>query len=647
MANSKEASVKRSRQLKFALLSPLVCAALLASGLAFADSKSSVIEAFSRVSEIRNVVISPSGQRVAYQRMENDNNLILVLDVASGELVFSMGVDDSDINSIRFVGDTTVMIVFDQRYHRADFGLSYRRRIRFLDLETGDIDNFGGWTPDGWDMNRSSTRGTVVGITEDFANLFVTMWEGNANLYSLFEYSIDHGARNVALARGTSDTIDWFVDDTGTPVARVDFDEEEDLFTVYAYRNSEPEVLFQEQTENPQMRVRALTPEQDGLIYMTRLPGADELTLHTLSLADGSRSAPIFSFSLGGALVDSGRRGVAFWKAGTLVDEYEFPDTGVERFFRAIQASMPGEPIELVNFTDDFDHVVVRLTRKWGQAFYLLFSKGAQEPVLIAKEETGAPNDDVRFDHNYGFVASDGRVVRARLTYNGDFNEQKRKPLVVLSQAPTWLEQYFAAQGYVVIRPRLRDVHVRGTFIPQGATQSAGRMHSDINDAVRHLVDKGIADPARVCVIGFRRGAYLAALAASESPDTYRCIASVNGFLDLERPARRTREGVKEDSYRVRLFEAQFAVDASNKDSLHERSPINHVGDDFPTTLLVYFKKSDKLLESDAKAFSRTLKTRNREHDIKAINTDDLTFEESKTRRQVLKALSDFVEEQL
>ncbi len=36
-----------------------------------------------------------------------------------------------------------------------------------------------------------------------------------------------------------------------------------------------------------------------------------------------------------------------------------------------------------------------------------------------------------------------------------------------------------------------------------------------------------------------------------------------------------------------------------------------------------------------------------REHDIKAINTDDLTFEESKTRRQVLKALADFVEEQL
>ena len=620
---------------------------LLVSNGVFADSKPETIDAFSRVSEVRNVAISPTGARVAYQRIEKDNNLILVLDVVTGKPVTSLGIDDSDIDSIRFIGDATLMIVFDQRYRDTDFGRSYRRRIRFLDLESGDIDNFGGWTPGGWDMNRSSTRGTVVGISEDFARLSVTMWEGNANLYSLFDYSIDHGASNLAHARGTSDTLDWFVDDAGNPLARVDFDEDDDLFTIFTYRDGEPEILFQEQVTNPQMRVVALTPQRDGLVYTARLPGSDEMTAHVLSLADGSRSAPVFSFGNGGILVDSGRRAIAFRRTMSVTDEYEFlsPDPG--RFFKAIQDSMPGERIQLVSYTNDFEHVVVRLSRKWGDSYYLLFSKSQQKPVLIAKETTGAPNDDVQFDYNYEITARDGRIVRARLTYRGEPGEQKKKPLIVLSGAPTWVEQYFAARGYVIAQPYPRDLHMRRSFIPEDTTLTAGQLHTDINDTVKNLVDKGIADPDNVCVLGFFRGAYAAALAATESPGRYRCFASFNGYFDLERLAGRVRERSKDDSYRVRFFEAQYGVDASDKDSLRTKSPLNHDGDNFPPTLLMYFKKSDKVLEGQAKELGRKLESDNREHRIKSFNTDDLSFNEQKTRRQVLTELSDFVEKRL
>lgn len=634
--------MKRSRLSMLALLAPIVASACLATHSAFADSNSAAVEAFSRVSEISNVAISPSGQRVAYQRRGDDEDLILVLDVASGELVFSMGIQDSAIGAIRFIGERSLMFVYHWRHHYADFGRGHTRRIKFLDLDNGDLDDLEAWSSSGWEMNPKTSSGTVVGISDDYTHFLMPRWEGrNARFYSLFEYSMEHGAGNLALARGTSDTIDWFVGSGGKPLARVDFDEDDDLYTVFAYRDGEPEVLFQETAANPQMRVLALTAEQDGLMYMARLPGADDLTLHVLNLADGSRSEPIASFGSGGVFTNSDRRAVAIWKAASLVDEYEFPDSDVERFFRKIQASLPGEPVELVSFTDDFNHVVVRLSRQWGKAYYLLFSQDAQKPVLIAKEETGTPNDSVRFDYNYEFVASDGHVVRARLTRNGDMDRQR--PLIVVAEAPIWLEQYFAAHGFVVVQPVSRDLQVGRAFIPEGAVESAAQLHTDLNDVARHLVDKGIADPARVCVIGFLRGAFLATLAASQSPETYRCVASVNGYFDLERPARRIREGVKDDSYRVRLFEARFAVDASDKDSLIARSPINHVGEDFAPTLLVYFKKSDKLLESEAKAFSRTLKARGAEHKVKAINTDDLTLNDGKTRRQVLTAVSDFV----
>ena len=619
---------------------------LLVTNVATANQDAAAIEAFSRISEIRHVAISPSGQRIAYQRIENDSNLILVFDVATGELVFNMGVDDSDISSIRFVGETTLMFVYDRRHHFADTGQRRARMIRFLNLVSGDIDYLD-LRRQRTDVPLNRTRGDVVGISEDYNSLYITMREGRAEFNSLFEYSIEHGANNRPLARGSSDTIDWFLGDNGRPVARIDFDEDDDLYTIFVYRNDEPEVLFQERVASPQMRVVALTPERDGLVYTTQLPGSQEMTLHVLSLEDASRSAPIFKFGSGGLLVDSGRRAIALQKVASEADEYEALSQKVESRFQSIRDSIPGTKVRLKSFTDDFDSVVVRLYRNWGEAHYLLFPSNAAKPTLIAKEETGAPTGDIRTDYNYKIIASDGQPVRTRLTRKADIAAKGRAPLVVLSEAPVWLEQYFASRGYVVVQPVPRHNQYRRWFIPESAATMAGRMHTDLNDTVAHLVDKGMVDPERVCVVGVFMGGYAAALAASASPGTYRCVATVNGFFKLDRMARRVREGVKDDSARVRLFEARYGVDASDKDSLKAASPISHVDSDSAPLLLVYFKKADKLIGDQAKEYGQALKRIDREYRIEGLNTDDVFFDHSETRRQVLTALSDFVDEHL
>ena len=58
-------------------------------------------------------------------------------------------------------------------------------------------------------------------------------------------------------------------------------------------------------------------------------------------------------------------------------------------------------------------------------------------------------------------------------------------------------------------------------------------MQDDLASGAAWLVDEGIADPERICIAGRTYGGYAAAMAAVETPDTYRCAISINGMLDL------------------------------------------------------------------------------------------------------------------
>jgi dipeptidyl aminopeptidase/acylaminoacyl peptidase len=58
-------------------------------------------------------------------------------------------------------------------------------------------------------------------------------------------------------------------------------------------------------------------------------------------------------------------------------------------------------------------------------------------------------------------------------------------------------------------------------------------MQDDLTDGVRHLIDRGIADPRRVCIVGASYGGYAALAGAALTPDLYRCAVSVAGVSDL------------------------------------------------------------------------------------------------------------------
>jgi len=84
--------------------------------------------------------------------------------------------------------------------------------------------------------------------------------------------------------------------------------------------------------------------------------------------------------------------------------------------------------------------------------------------------------------------------------------------------------QFLASRGYVVIEPEFRGSTGYGAqHYRAGWKQWGGAMIDDITDALRHVVDAGVADGRRVCVMGASYGGYAALMSLVREPDLYRC----------------------------------------------------------------------------------------------------------------------------
>lgn len=141
------------------------------------------------------------------------------------------------------------------------------------------------------------------------------------------------------------------------------------------------------------------------------------------------------------------------------------------------------------------------------------------------------------------YRTGDGRTVSAVLTTPRLKVQAKNLPLIVLPHGGPWSRDHeswdmwaqpLAEMGYVVIQPNFLGSSGFGKQWEAGSDGNWGnRMQDDLNDAVTHLAQQGIADPKRVCMFGWSYGGYAASRAAQRDGDKYRCAISGAGVHDL------------------------------------------------------------------------------------------------------------------
>jgi dipeptidyl aminopeptidase/acylaminoacyl peptidase len=70
-------------------------------------------------------------------------------------------------------------------------------------------------------------------------------------------------------------------------------------------------------------------------------------------------------------------------------------------------------------------------------------------------------------------------------------------------------------------------------FVNAANREWAGKMHDDLIDAVDWAIAQGIADPARVAIMGTSYGGYSALVALTFTPEKFACAVDLVGISDL------------------------------------------------------------------------------------------------------------------
>jgi dipeptidyl aminopeptidase/acylaminoacyl peptidase len=175
---------------------------------------------------------------------------------------------------------------------------------------------------------------------------------------------------------------------------------------------------------------------------------------------------------------------------------------------------------------------------------YSLWDRGQKKIDTIGEVQPGLDATVLAPVEAVSYEARDGESIPAYLTVPRDV-ERRNLPVVLLphggpqsrdTKAYDFLPQFLASRGYAVMQPNFRgSTGYGGAFADAGIGQWGGLMQDDVSDAAGWLVEQGIADPERMCIVGWSYGGYSAAMAAVKTPQVFRCAASINGVLDLPR----------------------------------------------------------------------------------------------------------------
>lgn len=185
------------------------------------------------------------------------------------------------------------------------------------------------------------------------------------------------------------------------------------------------------------------------------------------------------------------------------------------------------------------------------------------------------------------YTSPDGVSIPAYLTLPPGMDREGARglPFVVLphggpsardSEEYDFLAQFLASRGYGVLQPNYRGSSGYGeAFRRAGDHQWSDAVLQDVSSGARWLADEGLADPARVCVVGWSFGGYLALMSAVEHAELYQCagaIAPVTNIPQIISYSRMFRGGRDE---MARMFGIGWEDHGRNAHA----SPINRVRD--------------------------------------------------------------------
>jgi dipeptidyl aminopeptidase/acylaminoacyl peptidase len=679
----------RSPRVALATFSLCISAALAGAAVAAPPS----IEDFARRPQMHGVTISPDGRYVAFLSGVGNETVLMTYDRTQPGSTFKKVTKSVpgkfDIGWCRFANKQRLLCslygnIIGKKYADAPFsrlfsveadGSAYKAldlsdrqgnlfvattSMRNFDINQGPhIDKSFNSSTGSWNDDRSSTsmdttssgfvperQDQIIDFTpgEDDTVLLELDDDGNGH-NSIFVLNIYNGNRGVRMPEHMP-IRSYVTDGRGNPRLGWGADGVETGYYARLEGENDWRKLGATQifTESNRLRPIAMAWASNSAYAVGNYEGRD--ALWSIDLADKREPKLLFNHKLVdiGEPILRGDRSLLGVRYDVERPYVWYADEGLRELIDRLERLYPGRVHDIVDSSEDMKVLVVRSSSDVDAGTWSIYDRDNDK---LSKLGTAYPELDPKqlgSMTNILYKTTDGTEIPGYLTVPTGA-EQKNLPLVVMPhdgpmERDSWqfsfLRNFLASRGYAVLQMNYRGSSGFGQNWRGAAWQDWGGVpYSDIHDATRWAVAEGIADPKRICILGWGYGGYAALLGAARNGDTYKCAVSIGGIADLDMYV---DHGVVTGDKELRRYQI-----GSDPAKVAKDSPVN-LADQFSIpVLLIHGSKDWKVQVDQSKAMAKALQRKNRKVELVIIKGATHELERQSDRVKLLTEVESFI----
>lgn len=323
-------------------------------------------------------------------------------------------------------------------------------------------------------------------------------------------------------------------------------------------------------------------------------------------------------------------------------------DPYFESIATALSKALPGRFNEIVDMTQDQKTFVIRSSSDVDAGHWLIFDTVTGHLDGVSATYPDLPESKMAHMRWIHYPAKDGTPIPGYLTLPLGAKAGKL-PLIVMPHGGPYyrdtfsfdfLRQFLANRGYAVLQMNFRGSSGYGSKWFYAAHQDWGGLtYSDIADATRWAVSEGIADPSRICIVGWSFGGYAALLGAVRDSQLYRCAVSIAGVSDLQQ--------LISDERGFTGYEISKLQIGTDWEKLKRDSPRRHAQDTNIPVLLVHGSRDYTVPEHHSDDMASALKRAGKKYQYVEIEGGSHQLWREAERIKLLQSVEKFLADNL
>ncbi|MBQ4890241.1 S9 family peptidase [Shewanella sp. MMG014] len=325
-------------------------------------------------------------------------------------------------------------------------------------------------------------------------------------------------------------------------------------------------------------------------------------------------------------------------------NEYHFWDKNYQKLNKRLKAALPDTQNYLTQFSKNERRYMVFATSPTQPGLFLYGDRDANRLEVIAAKYSQLTPALLVEPQQISYESKDGLEIPAYLTLPKGI-EAKKLPTIIfphggphsyVSDSFDYWTQFFANRGYAVLQMNFRGSTGLGYEFKKAGMQGWGKaMQGDVDQGTRYLINQGIADPDKICIVGGSYGGYAAMMGAAMNPGLYQCVISFAGVADVENLVKLSRFYTTHELTKKTL--------GDDYDELYEYSPIRHA-DKINVPILLIHGDNDKVVQvSQSRDMYRKLDALDKPVEYVEIENGNHYLSNNQHRLMTFKAIEKFL----